>query len=176
MQTIDRNQFIEAGSVKKTHGIRGELLLSFDEGWEEILEEVDYLFFEVEGLLVPFFIREISFRGDASVLFLFDLIDTKESAREYTGCRVFVDQKWLKNKKEGLHISFLKGFTVIDSQMGIAGVIKELSNYGGNLVATIDYQGKELMLPVNDDLVVAIDRDRKTLTMDCPPGILPPRR
>jgi 16S rRNA processing protein RimM len=170
-KNIEKEDFTKIGFVKKTHGVRGELLLVFDNVPEDVLEEADYLFFEVDGLLVPFFIKEISFRGDSTVAFLFDMIENVDKAREYCGCNVFINKNLITKKTDNGYISSLKGFSVIDPKLGKTGVITEISNYGGNVVATVDAGKSEVLLPVNDAIIISIDKKNKTLTLDCPEGL-----
>ncbi|MCF8358903.1 MAG: hypothetical protein K9H26_09105 [Prolixibacteraceae bacterium] len=171
-KNIEKEDFTKIGFVKKTHGVRGELLLVFDNVPEEVLEEADYLFFETDGLLVPFFIKEISFRDDNTAAFLFDLIENVDKAREYSGCNVFVNKNLFTKKTDNGNISSLKCFSVIDPNLGKTGVITEISNYGGNVVATVDTGKSEVLLPLNDALIISIDKKNKILTMDCPEGLL----
>lgn len=168
---IKKDNFTQIGYIKKTHGIDGELLLVFDAGLESVLEDTDFLFFEVEGLLVPFQILEISFRSDDCALFLFDLIGAKEKASEFVGCNIFIDNQLLINNTEKTGIFYLKGFTVFDPIIGEAGIIDDINDYGGNIVASVVSGGKEVLLPINDKLILSVDKLQKTITIECPEGL-----
>ncbi|MBN1925802.1 MAG: hypothetical protein JW798_08200 [Prolixibacteraceae bacterium] len=168
---IEKGNFTQIGFIKKTHAIKGELLVVYDKGLDEILEETDFLFFEIEGLLVPFPILEIDFRGDDTASFLFELIGSKEKAAGFVGCRVFIDNQLLIKNHEKAGASYLKGFSVIDPIIGEAGIISEIHDYRGNIVATVVFGEKEVLLPLNDKLIISVDKKQKTITVEYPEGL-----
>ena len=60
---IKQEEVYRIGRLGKTHGVRGEVSLQFD---DDIFDRVDadYLVLELDGILVPFFIEEYRFRSD----------------------------------------------------------------------------------------------------------------
>ena len=62
------------GKFTRTHGVQGEMALSFtDDVWDRV--EANYLFLMVDGLPVPFFLEEWRFRNDTTALLKFQHID-----------------------------------------------------------------------------------------------------
>ena len=58
MNQINKNDCVEVGYIQKPHGLKGEVILVFDKEFEETFEELEFLFIEVDGGLVPFFIED----------------------------------------------------------------------------------------------------------------------
>ena len=85
---IKREDVFKIGRLGKPHGVKGEISFQFD---DDVFDRVDadYLFVEIEGLLVPFFMEEYRFRSDDVALMTFEGIDTEEKAEELTGCDVY---------------------------------------------------------------------------------------
>lgn len=169
---LDRNNCTEIGFIKKTHGVKGELLVFFEEGLDSVIENSDYLYFEVEGLLVPFFIEEIEIRDNSSAAILFDTLDVKEKSMLYIGCKIFIDNELLANHNEILNPVLIKGFTVEDQKLGFIGEIIEIDDFGGNLVLTVKKGKKEILIPYNDNLLVNFNEAQKSIILDCPEGLL----
>ena len=84
---IREEDIYQIGKLGKTHGVKGEISFLFD---DDVFDRVDadYLILKVDGIFVPFFIKEYRFKSDANVIIKFEDIDTQERARELTGCEV----------------------------------------------------------------------------------------
>lgn len=169
---IDKGNCVEIGFIKKTHGVAGEVLVVFPEGLDPVFEKLDYLFFEVDGLLVPFFIESLHFRSDTTVNIQLGLIGSQEKAKQFVGCRLFTEKENIEISEEGFHLEMLKGFTLLDKTIGQIGPVLFTENFGGNMVLTVKYLNREVMVPINEDLIVRIDREQLILVMDLPVGLL----
>ena len=53
METIPKSECEKIGYLKKTHGVRGELVLEFEPQFEVSIENANRFFVEIDGLLVP---------------------------------------------------------------------------------------------------------------------------
>ena len=54
---IKESEVYKIGSITRTHGVRGEVALSFtDDVWDRA--DADYPVLRIYGILVPFFIEE----------------------------------------------------------------------------------------------------------------------
>ena len=66
----------------------------------------------------------------------------------------------------------LLGYSVIDMKLGFLGKIEDLMQITGNELAKITYKGKEVFLPLNEDLIDSIDKEKKELSYNMPEGLL----
>jgi 16S rRNA processing protein RimM len=168
---IDKSQCAEIGYIKKTHCINGELLINFEEGFEPIFDEAEFLFFEIDGLPVPFFLEELEQRSNNSIVVKFKFIDSKEEAQRFVGAKILVDEEMLPFDEESFHYMHLKGFQLSDSTRGEIGKIIAIDDYSGNFVLTVEFGKSEILLPLNEELIVAFDRENRTIKMDYPQGL-----
>lgn len=173
-KSIDLTQCTEIGYIKKTHGLAGEVMIVFNEGMEETLENLEFLFVVVDGLPVPFFIRTVRFRSDFSANLEFELLETLEKAKELTGCKLYIQNEDLIQPGDGFYLSMLKGFMLMERTMGQIGPIVATDDYGGNLVVTVNYHNREVLIPINEELIVNYDPDAGVLILDLPEGLLNP--
>lgn len=169
---INKAACIEVGFVKKTHGVGGEVMISFDEGLDGIFEDVEFIYIEIEGLLVPFFIEEFLPRSGITGNLKLENTNTQERAKKLVGCTLYVEREWIEHDDEGFNPMALKGFQVIDTVFGSIGVILDIENYSGNYVLNVQHLNREVLLPLSDELIHTINWDSHTLVMDCPNGLL----
>jgi 16S rRNA processing protein RimM len=69
-------------------------------------------------------------------------------------------------------ITDLKGFFVHEKTYGELGEILEINEFPQQFIATLNYQSKEIMFPLNDDFIVEIDKKANVLRIDLPEGLL----
>lgn len=170
-QAITLNNCTEIGYLKKTHGIGGELLIFFNEGFENIFEEPCFFFLEIDGLPVPFFAEEIELRDETTAVAKFKFVNSKEVAQQYVGAKVYVETENLPTTGDTFHYSQLKGFMLSDATQGQIGPIEEIDDYNGNFVMTVKKGKTELLFPLNEDLITAFDATNRTIELDFAQGL-----
>lgn len=172
---MERSQHkICIGQFVKPHGVYGTLLLSYDEGYEEMIADQQVLFVESDGILVPWFITEEGVRITSSKTALVDLdwIDDNLQAKKLAGRKVWITSN---NRHDGPladPVHLLTGYSVLDMNAGMLGTITEINDYSGNLVLTIDAKGNELLVPLHDDLIVKTDEKKRSITLKLPEGLI----
>ncbi|MFA5328832.1 MAG: ribosome maturation factor RimM [Prolixibacteraceae bacterium] len=173
METIPKNKCVKVGFVQKPHGIHGELVIRFQEEFYETLEECPTLFLEIDQLLVPYFITEegLRFKSGESVIAQLEWIDTDKKAKELCGLSVFVDQDDVIKNEDELGPSALVGFQLFDVDLGLIGEITDVNDYAGNLLLSVEYRGKDALVPLNEELIVRFDDENRELEMQIPLGL-----
>ena len=66
----------------------------------------------------------------------------------------------------------LKGFTATDETEGLLGEITAVNEFPQQFVATVVFKEKEVLFPLNEDMIVKIDQDLKTLVVNLPEGLI----
>jgi 16S rRNA processing protein RimM len=167
---IKKEEVFRIGRLGKTHGVKGEVSLQFDDDVFDRAES-DYLILEVDGILVPFFMEEYRFRSDSTALVKFCDIDTQERARELTGCDVYFPIALVPDdEEEQLSLAFLVGFSIVDAKTGSpVGRIASIDDSTANVLFGLE---DDTLIPATADLVENIDREQRTVTMSIPEGLL----
>lgn len=173
METIPKNNCVKIGYVQKPHGINGELVIRFQEEYYETLEEYPVIFLDIDNLLVPYFITEegLRFKSSESVITRLEWINSDAKAKELCGSSVFVNQDDVIEFEDEMSTNALVGFQLFGENLGLIGQIKEVHDYAGNLLLLIDYQGKDVFVPINDDLIIRIDEDQKEIELRIAEGL-----
>ena len=174
MNQIDKDECVEVGYIQKPHGIKGEVIFMFNRDFEETFEEIDFLFIEVDGGLVPFFIADdgFRFRNDESAICKFDDVNSQEKAKELVGCKVFVTNEEVIESDHLEVNSVLIGMKAIDLKFGEIGIISRVDDYSGNLVITVDYLRSEVLIPLSDEIITSVNEEKREIHLDCPNGLI----
>lgn len=174
METIPKSNCVKVGYVHKPHGINGEVVIRFQEEYYETLEEYPTILMEIDNLLVPFFIAEdgLRFKSSESVITQLDWIDSDKKAKELCGYSVYVDRMDVIELEDEMSPHALVGFLLVGEDTGPVGPITEVHDYAGNLLLTVDYQGKEVLVPLNEELIVNIDEEKQEIELRIAEGLL----
>lgn len=170
---ITHEEVYKIGKIGKPHGVKGELTLQFiDDVFDRT--DADFLVLDIDGILVPFFFEEYRFRSDTVALVKFCDIDTQEQARSLTGCNVYFMREYADGDDKQLSWAQIVGFRIIDSCTGKAvGTITHVDDSTINLLfEVLTEDGKELLLPASEDLIVSVNVDSHEIEMALPEGIL----
>ena len=117
METIPKADCEKIGFFRKTHGVHGEVILEFEPQYEYSVEEAERFFVEMEGLLVPFFLKEngLRFKAANSAIVSFDDVETEKYAKRLIGCSVYLFKSEIIDEPEDSS-SELINYMVIDNQ------------------------------------------------------------
>lgn len=160
------------GYITKTKGLKGEVQLFFEYDEPELLD-LDVVFAEINGKMVPFFVSSCKLQNNGTGNLYFDEVDHIDKAQALVKKKIYLPLTKLPDRSDDdFHYNDLKGFTVSDETQGELGEIIEVNEYPQQFVATVLYKGNEIMFPLNDDLIVEIDEEEETLLVDLPEGLL----
>ncbi len=173
METIPKSNCVKVGFILKPHGIHGELVIRFQEEYYETLEENPTLFLEIDNLLVPYFIADegLRFKSGESVITQLEWVDTDKKAKDLCGLSVYVDRDNVIEFEDEMSPHALIGYQLFDETLGLIGEITEVNDFSGNVLLSVEYQGKEAMVPLNEDLIVRLDEDLHEIELRIPEGL-----
>ncbi len=162
------------GYISKTIGFEGSLLIFFEAVDPSVFQDIEAFFILIDGKMVPFFIEDISFRGSAKEAVVdFEDITSTEKARHLCNRKIFLPASILpKHIKKQHEFKELTGYTALAADGKCLGTIADLLEYPGNLVFSIKNKKNEILIPAAEDLIMNIDHDQKTITLNPPDGLL----
>lgn len=160
------------GYITKTKGLKGELQLFFEYDAPDLLD-LDVVFAEINGKLVPFFVNSCKLQSNSTGNLYFDDIDHIDKAQALVKKKVYLPLTKMPDRSdEDFHYTDLKGFIVSDETFGELGEIIEVNEYPQQFVATVSYKDTEILFPLNEDMIIEIDEDESTILVDLPEGLL----
>lgn len=173
METISKSDCRKIGFIRKTHGVQGEVVLEYEPEFEDSVAEAGRFFLEVDGLLVPFFIADegLRFKSARTVLVQFEWIDSENQARRLVGTPVYLFDDEIIGESAEASESMFTGYRLQDEDAHEVGKITAVDDYSGNVVFTLDADGKEVLVPFNEELLIEMDTDRKFIRLRLPEGL-----
>jgi 16S rRNA processing protein RimM len=164
--------YITVGKIVGTHGIRGLLkVLSYAESLD-VFAPGKTLALSRKGKPVGRFSVASSRRHKGVVLVAIEGISSIETAMAWIGCQVDVDKATLPPVEEGAYYWHqIIGMKVVTSDNRTIGRVKAIFPTGSNDVYVVRDGKKEILIPAIDSVVVHIDLDEKTMTVDLPEGL-----
>ena len=153
-----KKQFLEAGKITGTHGVRGMLRVQSWCDSNEIFCHFKKLFTDKNGedeLLVS----SASPHGNVVILKIKG-IDTIEDAEKLRNNTVYINRDQLDLEEGTYSIQDLLGSSVLHVDTNeLLGTIIDVSKTGSNDVWHIKKDDKEYLIPVIDDVVINVDID-----------------
>jgi 16S rRNA processing protein RimM len=164
--------YFRIGAILKPKGLKGELNIYTDfEGLEKI--KFQAVFIEIAGSPVPFFVKSIKYLQKNAAYLVLEDVDTIEKAAPLGRKELYLPNKLKPKKKKPEFTLFdLEGFTAVDVNEGELGVVTAVHEYPRQIIAAVDFKGKEILFPLNEAIIKGIDPVSEVLTVDLPEGLL----
>ncbi len=162
----------QLGYVIKKHGVKGEVSIQMDVDDPSEYSELESVFVEINQKLVPFFVDTIQIRDDKAIV-KFEDIDDGPSAEELRGKRLFLPLNLLPELEPGqFYYHQIIGYSVVNSDNSIIGTVKGVYTSNMQDLLTVDHEGIEILIPINDDIVKHANHDEQKLYVNLPDGLL----
>jgi 16S rRNA processing protein RimM len=159
----------EIGYISKTHGLKGHVILRLNE-LVNIDENIKSIFLDLNGSQVPYFIEECR-PNNAGYIIKLETIDVVDMSKKLIGKKAFALSDFILEEEESLN-EFI-GYTIIDSKLGNVGIISDVDEKTDNVIIKVMHpSGKEIILPFNNDFIIEIDDDLKTIEFNAPEGLI----
>lgn len=169
---ISKNEVFPIGQITKPHGVNGEMSFSFTTDIFD-REDVPYFVFEMDGILVPFFLVEYRFKGSTTGLLKLDGVATDEQARSFAGLTIYLPKAYLEKVEDAeIELDYFAGFSLVDSVKGLVGVISEVDQTTDNVLFVIPVKNDELLIPAGEEYIEEIDHEKKIIYVNLPEGLL----
>lgn len=170
-------ELIQVGKVHKVHGIRGWLKVSFSYPLTALwVDELPPLLIGTDAKNLPFFPEEMTATGDEHFLLKLEDMDTPEAAGTLPGKSIFVQadkvQEYFITDMEESAYDFAVGYMMLSETGEFIGTIESIEPMPAHDLAQVTYRGREVLLPLADDLVLAVDHKAKSIKMIIPEGLL----
>lgn len=167
------NNYFSIGKLVSVFGLQGEFVLKHSLGKKTSLPGVEVLFLEEKkNSFIPHFIQKTSIKDHEHVFVKLEGIDNKEDARRLVQTPVYLAEDDFKKQASSSAPLSLLGFTVQDKEQGILGTIEEVIEMPMQTLAKLTFREKEVLLPLNEQSLVKIDKKKQIVHVDLPEGLL----
>lgn len=169
---MNKNACFQLGYIGKPHGVSGEVTALFDVDFPENYKKLESVFVEINNKLVPFFIKKISIQKNKAII-KFEDIDAADQAVELQSSSLYLPLDHLP-ALQGNQFYFheIIDFSIIDVNLGPLGIVKNIYNLPHQDLIAMEYKNKEVLIPVSDNTIKSVKREKKEITVNLPEGLL----
>src|SRR5690606_10069414 len=161
--TMNKRDCFNAGFILRPHGLKGEVTVSLEPDFPEVIEAVEAVFLEANGGLVAYSIQSFSAKGNKAYL-KFEDVDSIEAAEAISKKPFFLPRAVRPKAASGeFYDDEVPGYTVIEKDLGTLGVVKEVVQAGPNKLIMLVYGEKEVLIPVQGPFITKVNRTRKQI-------------
>ena len=164
--------FIEAGFIRKPHGVKGEILVDIYEDLISSFSIGQVVYIGEEHL--AWSLKSIRTHKNGYLIF-FDQIRSPEFASNYRFKKLYLPSQVIVERKlkEGQVLDEqILGLIVITDNDEELGFIKEIIKTGANDVYVIDTSNGDILIPAIPDVILKVDISSKKVIVHIIPGLL----
>ncbi|RYY89873.1 MAG: 16S rRNA processing protein RimM [Chitinophagaceae bacterium] len=165
-------EYFKIGKLVAAHGLKGELILKHSLGKKTALKGLQALFIE-EGKdrFLPWFIASARMKSEEEVVLQLQDIDTREKALKLTQKEVWLAEKDFQQHSGKTAPISLLNYMLVEAGKEL-GTILEVIEQPHQVLCRIEVEGKEALIPLNEDTIRTIDRKKKQVHVELPDGLL----
>ena len=159
------------GKILKPFSYKGEVVLFLDVDEPMDYSELDGVYVSINKKLVLYTIKSIRINNNKATV-RFDEVEYEDLER-LLGRELYLPLELLP-PLEGNKFYFheIIGFEVIDSEKGNIGKIIGVYENAPQPLLSIDCEGKEILLPIIDEVILNVDRQAKQMSVKSPEGLI----
>jgi len=161
------------GKIVSKHSFRGEVLVKLDTDEPELYEEMESVFVSVGNSLIPFFIDRCQLHKSSLLRVQFEEVRDEQAADSLLGAELYLPLSQLpKLSGNKFYYHEVIGYRLLDEKHGLIGLITGINDNASQALIEAEKDGKSLMLPINDDIILQVDRKNCVLHVRAPEGLV----
>jgi 16S rRNA processing protein RimM len=161
------------GKIVRKYSFKGELLAKLDTDEPETYVGMESVFVDFSPNLVPFFIESSQLHKSTLLRFKFEDVDTEQDAEDLIGAGLYLPMETLPQLEgDKFYYHEVIGFTAIDGKFGVIGTITHINDNTSQAIFEIDHNGSEVLIPMIDDFIKKLDREKKEIHLEVPDGLI----
>jgi len=168
----DFKDYFYLGKITKLHGYEGKLTLFFDTDEPQEYIDLEVVYIDIQGNLVPYFIEDLKLLNNKATV-VFSDVDNIENAEELVNKELYLPLNMLPELTGNkFYYHEVPGMEVIDSNFGSLGAVKEVLEYPNQAVFQLFYNEKEVLIPISSEVINEFNRKQNKIFITTPDGLL----
>lgn len=166
---------MQVAQIVKSYSTTGEVVVKLLSNALEEIKGPVFIYFD--ELPVPFFISNITYRGNSGAIIKFTTINDFSHSQELLKKGVYIDKNSLnniddysiENSDSNSIAEFIIGFKLYNSNNNHIGEVTDFYNYPNNPCIEVN---NSILIPFHTDLIIDFNPNEQTITMQIPNGLL----
>jgi 16S rRNA processing protein RimM len=170
---MKKDDFYYLGKILKTHGNKGHVQVHLDVDDPDSYKNTESVYLDLHGERIPFFISGLELKHNRKAIVKFVDFDSLEDAESLQGLQMYLPITELPSLKGNrFYYHEIIGFQVSDQQHGDIGVVEDILELPHQALFQIRFGEKEILIPIVDEIIKKVDRRKKVLLIEAPPGLI----
>lgn len=161
------------GKIVSKHSYKGEVLIKLDTDQPELYDNMESVFVALNHGLVPFFIERSRLHKTSLLRVQFEGVGDEATADSLMGKEIFLPLTLLpKLSGNKFYFHEVIGFAVEDKVHGHIGKITGVIDTTAQALLEVDFDSKEILIPITDAIITLVDRENKIVKVTTPEGLI----
>lgn len=161
------------GKIAKLHGYKGEVSLFLDVTNPSDYNQLERVFADVDGVLIPFFIDELKPKNKGFVAVKFQDVNDENAAKKLLKKSIYLPENELSELSDtNFYDHEVSGYKVYDKVKGYIGIVDTVIDLVSNPLLRIELDAKEILIPIFDGLITKVERNKRELFIQAPEGLI----
>lgn len=170
---MDKESCYLLGYVVKTHGLKGEISVFLDVDYPQDYDELDSVFVETKGQLIPYIVTKINIQQKGKAIVKLETIDNIDVAQTIVGSSLYLPEDVLDDLEDGgFYYHQIMGYTIVDKTLGKLGQVRTIYTPNAQDLIAMDYEGNEILIPIVDEIVDKANHESREIYVNLPEGLL----
>ncbi len=166
---LEKGPFV--GTLSKTHGTDGTLILKFDPDFIDILKELELVFIDIDKQPVPFFFEKLDFRNQRTAHVKFLDFDDTEVPEELLGKKIYLPPEYVVSEEQYFEED-VTGFSIKDKYLGKIGSVESLIDHPKNPLLAMQTEYDIEYIPILGNMITKVDYSQKIIYTRLPDGLI----
>lgn len=166
------NSYRNIGKIVSAFGLKGDLIVLHHLGKKIAVSKLKVIFLEgKKDELLPYFVSFAKKKGSDELMLKLEGVDTKEAVSQFLRHDVWIREEeipWHTPKDNPIG---WVGYQVVDQGREL-GAVLEIIEQPHQILCRLEMQGKEVLIPINEQTLRSIDHPAKSLFLALPDGLL----
>ena len=161
------------GTVVAKYSFKGEVLIKLDTDDPETYLSLQSFLLEDESRLIPSFTTKVQLHKSQLLRVSVEGVKSEKQADLMIGKSVYLPLDQLpKLDEDQFYFHEIIGFEVIDSLQGQIGTITGVNDRSSQVLLEVEYNYRQILIPLVDELIQQLDKQKKQLYLSIPEGLL----
>jgi len=163
---------VKIGAVVSKHGYKGQVKINVSSFNLNSFKKAKHFFIDIDGCFIPFKIEKLKSFSKSILIVDFKEVDSVEQAERIIHKNVYVDFKPKSSSKESdFFYNDLINYSVYRDSLNI-GTIESINTQLPQPVFEVMHKTNKVLIPIHEDLIKKIDKERNIIHLDFPDGLL----
>lgn len=153
---------VSIAHVGSTQGKLGALKIFPIDRYEQVLLDLKFVFFLINGSKVPFKIKKINAEHDPWLLYLED-VTKPEKASSFSNTDLFVESNLIDEAIAVVPQEGMEGYEILSSDNTGFGIVLAVEEHPQQVLLLVDGEKGEFRIPFHPDLVQELDPENRKI-------------